>query len=271
MPRTRTLLCTAALLLATSAAVYGHDLFLRAASFFPAPNSTARIRVLNGTFSKSEGAVAWARVVDLSRVVAGTRARLDSASWSPRGDTTILSVPLQQPGTYLVGASLLPRTIRLTGEQFNEYLQSDGLPDVLEARRAARELEKPAHERYAKHVKTLLQVGETRTDDFATVLGYPAELVPLANPYAARVGSSLRVRALVDGVPVAGQVVIAGGRTPKGNRIAQVSVRTDSTGVARIRLRSRGSWYVKFIHMVPVAGDSVDYESKWATLTFGVR
>jgi hypothetical protein len=29
---------------------------------------------------------------------------------------------------------------------------------------------------------------------------------------------------------------------------------------------------VKFIHMQPAAGDStIDYESKWATLTFGVR
>jgi hypothetical protein len=32
-----------------------------------------------------------------------------------------------------------------------------------------------------------------------------------------------------------------------------------------------GWWYVKFIHMVPVNGDTVNYESKWATLTFQVR
>ena len=29
--------------------------------------------------------------------------------------------------------------------------------------------------------------------------------------------------------------------------------------------------YIKFIHMVAVRGDSVNYESKWATLTFQVR
>jgi hypothetical protein len=32
-----------------------------------------------------------------------------------------------------------------------------------------------------------------------------------------------------------------------------------------------GWWYVKFIHMVPVNGDTVNYESKWPTLTFQVR
>jgi hypothetical protein len=30
-------------------------------------------------------------------------------------------------------------------------------------------------------------------------------------------------------------------------------------------------WYVKFIHMARVREDSVDYESKWATMTFEVR
>jgi len=38
-----------------------------------------------------------------------------------------------------------------------------------------------------------------------------------------------------------------------------------------VTIGSPGYWYIKFIHMVPVTGDSVTYESKWATLTFQVR
>ena len=49
------------------------------------------------------------------------------------------------------------------------------------------------------------------------------------------------------------------------------SVRSDAEGIATITLASPGTWYVKFIHMVPVAEPDVDYESKWATLTFAVR
>jgi hypothetical protein len=41
--------------------------------------------------------------------------------------------------------------------------------------------------------------------------------------------------------------------------------------VARLSLGAAGSWYVKFIHMTRVAEPEVDYESKWATLTFAVR
>ena len=48
----------------------------------------------------------------------------------------------------------------------------------------------------------------------------------------------------------------------------------DAEGVATVTMPSAGVWYVKFIRMarVPAAAhDSVDYESKWATLTFAVR
>lgn len=120
-------------------------------------------------------------------------------------------------------------------------------------------------------MKALLQVGAVRSGGYDVVLGYPAELVPLDNPYRLGVGGVLRVRALVDGAPVPGQTVLAGGRTAAGAAIRERAVRTDAAGVARIPIRSRGAWYVKFIRMVPVRGDSVDYESKWATLTFGVR
>jgi hypothetical protein len=70
---------------------------------------------------------------------------------------------------------------------------------------------------------------------------------------------------------VPNQIVQAGGRTTSGSRIGQREGRTDSEGVARFPLAARGTWYVKFISMRPVpasAGDSVNYESKWATLTF---
>ena len=150
-------------------------------------------------------------------------------------------------------------------------LADDGVVDVLEARRKGGELAKPSHERYSKHVKTLMQVGELRTREFDTVLGYPAELVPLENPYDVKSRGSLRVRALVDGATVANQLIVAGGRTVTGARLPVQNVRSDADGIARVRIAGPGYWYVKFIHMVPVTGDSVNYESKWATLTFQVR
>ena len=262
----------ATLLLGVGAtALLAHDLFLKPFSFFVAPNSEARVRVLNGTFEKSESSVARNRIRDLSIVGPNGVEHPDTSAWSDTGDTSVFQFRTGTAGTYVIGASTLPRGIKLDAKQFNAYLTSDDVPDVLEARRRTGELGKPAHERYSKHVKTLVQVGEPRGGRLDAVLGYPAELVPLDNPYSLKTGDTLRVRALVDGRAVTNQFVVAGGRTGSGARLAAQQTRSDSSGVARIALKTRGYWYVKFIHMVPVQNDSVNYESKWATLTFQVR
>jgi uncharacterized GH25 family protein len=175
-------------------------------------------------------------------------------------------------GTYVIGVSTRARIIELAAKDFNQYLAEDGIPDALAARRRGGEMAKPARERYAKHVKALLQVGDAPGDGYTTELGYPAELVPMENPYALRSGATLRVRTLVDGKPTANQFVVYGGRTPAGGRIPQRSVRSNADGVARIPLARSGTWYVKFINMTRLEGDSeADYESKWATLTFEMR
>ena len=275
-PRTvRTALIAFALVLTCATLAAAHDLFLKPEAFFVAPHGAVHLTALNGTFSTSEGTVAADRLLDLAIVSPDGRSKGDPSAWRAEGKASRWTVGVDTPGTYVFGASLRPRLITLDGAKFNAYLAEDGLPDILAARTAAGELAKGATERYAKHVKALVQVGDARTPSFGAVLGYPAEIVPLDNPYApVRRGRTLRVRALVDGAPIANQVVLAGGRTASGGRIKEQSVRTDASGEAVIRIATKGVWYVKFIRMarVPAAPrDSVDYESKWATLTFAVR
>ena len=174
-------------------------------------------------------------------------------------------------GTYVVGLSTLDRMIRLEAKDFNEYLATEGSPALLLQRKQTGEETLPARERYSKHVKALLQAGSTRSSGYGTVLGYPAELVPLRNPYALRPGQALRIRALVNGKPEASQLLYYGGRKASGTPVRERSIRTDHAGVASIPVPSSGQWYIKFIHMVKVPSDTVDYESTWATLTFATR
>lgn len=271
----RPIVAALVLICATATFAFSHDLFLKPDAFFVAANAAIRLTVLNGTFSTSESSVTADRLLDLAVVGPDGRLKGDTASWSAKGKASKWVAKAGAAGTYVLGASLRPRLITLKGPQFNAYLADDGLPDILAARKANGELASKSTERYAKHVKALVQVGDARTATFGTVLGYPAELVPLDNPYEPRKGKrTLRVRALVDGAPMPNQVVLAGGRTASGGRIAQQTVRTDANGVANIALGTPGVWYVKFIRMVripPAPKDSADYESKWATLTFAVR
>ncbi len=85
-----------------------------------------------------------------------------------------------------------------------------------------------------------------------------------------RAGQTLDVLCTLDGKPLAQQFVLAA-RERSGRMSREVSARTDQNGIARIRLTSAGKWYVKMIHMSPAAEPGLEYESKWATLTFELR
>lgn len=264
-------LAIAVLILTAATTLFAHDLFLLPDAFFVTPGSSVSVRVLNGTFDKSEGAVAVARIRDLSVVTPNARTKPSTDAWRATGDTSAFSFPVGEAGNYVIGLSTLARTIRLDAKDFNEYLATEGSPAILSQRKRTGEDTLPASERYSKHVKALLQVGSTHSSSYGAVLGYPAELIPLNNPYALRRGKSLRVRALVEGKPEADQLLYYGGRKANGTTVRERSVRTDRAGVASVRISSSGEWYIKFIHMVKVARDTVDYESNWATLTFATR
>lgn len=270
--RHRRAVLMAGTLLLMASLVQAHDLFLKLDTYFLSPNARVQIPVLNGTFDRSENFITPERLADISVVTPVGRSRIPPATaWSPGPDSTSrLSLALGAAGTYVAGVSTLPREIELSAKDFNAYLEEDGIRDVLEARRRDNELDTGAREQYSKHVKAVFQVGQARTDGFAEALGYPAEIVPLDNPYALAPGQTLRVRCLVDGRPATAQIVLWGGEQG-GKTLPQRDTRTDSTGVAELTVDAAGKWYVKFVHMVRAAQPGIDYVSKWATLTFEVR
>ena len=265
-----------------SSLVYAHDLFIRLDNYFVAPHTAVRIPILNGTIDSSGNSISRDRVPDISMVGPQGREHIDTTAWLAEGDTTFLSLTTRDPGTYVVGASTYPRELDLTGAEFNDYLEHDGIPDVLEQRSQNGELEKGVRERYSKHVKAVFQVGDRVATPkrrwqfwrpepaYLAALGYPAEIIPLINPYRLSVGAELRVQCLVDGLPVANQLVRVGGLGSDG-AFDERRMRTDEQGVAVISIDAPGIWYVEFINMVPAHQDSIDYESKWATLTFQIR
>lgn len=54
-------------------------------------------------------------------------------------------------------------------------------------------------------------------------------------------------------------------------RLPTRSLRTNADGTVAVSLPRAGRWYVKFIHMKRSDDGRVDYESKWATITFEIR
>ena len=269
---TRRTIAFAGVLLLVASVAWAHDLFLKLDTYYLEPRARVRIPVVNGTFTKSEGFVAPERIADISVVSSAGRTQLQpSTAWGRGPDSaSVLTIDVGDAGTYVVGVATRPRELQLKAEDFNAYLEEDGLPDVLDARRRNNEIGRSAHERYSKYVKAIIQVGAARTSDFGATFGYAAEIVPMENPYSTERGALFRVRCLVDGRPIGNQTVLWGGERD-GRLFAQRSTRTDSAGVATITLDAAGRWYVKFIRMTRSAEAGLDYESKWATLTFETR
>lgn len=253
------------------ASASAHDLFLKFDTYFLPPNSKITVRLMNGTFQNSENAVARDRMRDVSVITpAGDFWHPSLSDWRDEGNTSLLSLQTAGPGTYVAGVSTKPRQIDLKAADFNKYLEYDGLPDILAARKKSGELTKDARERYSKHVKAIFQVGDARTDNFKTRLNYAVEIIPLQNPYSLKVGQTIGVQCLKDGKPLVNQFVIAGWES-NNRSSAEINARSDENGIARFKLKGRGKWYIKMIRMEPQKDPNFDYESKWATLTFEIR
>ncbi len=267
------IILTSSLLVGFASLLSAHDLFIKLESYFLNPNTQVTIPVLNGSFVLSENAIMRDRVIDVSVVSADGRTRIDTTNWrgdTTYADTTFLTIETGDPGTYVIGASTRHRDFGLEAVSFNDYLEHDWIPDVLEGRKQNNELDKDVWERYAKHVKAVVQVGDKRDDSYSFRLGYPAEIVPLANPYSLKVGDEFTFLCLVDGEPAANQPVLLGGET-NGNLVDEQRKRTDSNGKVSFVIDSPGRWYVEFINMVASPVEDLDYESKWATLAFELR
>ncbi|MCM2309854.1 MAG: DUF4198 domain-containing protein [Steroidobacteraceae bacterium] len=270
-------LALALALVACAPLAVAHEMFLKSEGYELEPGPQQVVRLLNGTFDISENSVSRDRMRDVSIVVGGNTVHPASSDWYDDEEATssFLRYGAATPGTYVIGVSTKPSMIELSRDDFIAYLKHDGVLDTLA------EVEKqggPAkvRERYSKHVKTIVQVGKDRSADFAAVLGYPVEIVPDTNPYDLRFGQEMSFRVLVDGKPATNQLVRAGyegfhQHDEAGGHFSHLTLRTDAEGRASFLLSNKALWYISLIYMKKSADAGVDYESRWATLSFTVK
>jgi uncharacterized GH25 family protein len=195
----------------------------------------------------------------------GDKSTLEPAG--TEGDAGLLRFTPSKPGLYLAAVETKPRIIKLSAEDFNAYLVSDGLPHIYHLRSKERTLDQPAVERYSKSPKVLLRVGNGPGDPLQ-VLGLPLEIVPLRDPFALKPGDTLGVRVLFQGKPLAdanlGWDHPADGEPPSG------TVRTNARGEALIPIAHTGLMTIRLTHMTRPKVKDYEWESFWTTLTFRV-
>ncbi len=276
-----------------------HDMYLKLDTYFLSPDSPASIQLFNGTFDKSDNTIARDRMVDVSLVGNGRRISVDTTQWSEKDGITFLNFTTGKAATWVAGVSTRPRNIELAAADFNNYLEHDGVLDMLDWRKNNNALDQDAVEKYSKHVKTIFQVGDQLTNDWQTELGYPIEFIPLSNPYDLHPGHSMQVKLLLNGKPLVNQLVYAGSKETVHNHESDhvhddetahdhphdhpgeeaeaehhhqdlTQLRTDAQGNITLNITHQGIWYLRTIYLVQSEEDGLTHESNWATLTFEI-
>ncbi|HMP31631.1 MAG TPA: DUF4198 domain-containing protein, partial [Saprospiraceae bacterium] len=188
-------------LILTLVILSSHDMFLKLDTYFLKPNDFATIKLFNGTFDNSDNVITRDRMFDVSLIGGGQRKAVDTAQWSEKDNTTFLHFTSGNSGTWVAGVSIKPRTLAMKAQDFNHYLDHDGVNNALET---------DAVEEYSKHVKVIFQVGGKVTEDYKSILGYPLEFVPMQNPYTLHSGQTLPIQLLWQGKALTNQLVYLG-------------------------------------------------------------
>jgi uncharacterized GH25 family protein len=264
-------------LVLSSGSASAHELFLKAENAVASPGTQQVVKLLNGSFDKSENAVSRDRMRDVSVIANGKTMHPSHSAWSDDESktTSTLKYEASAAGTYVIGVSTKPKLLTLPAKEWADYLRHDGVPDTLAVFEKQNTLAN-VRERYSKHVRAIVQVGDKKTTDYATALGYPVEILLERNPYEMKLGQAISFRVLFDDKPVANQYVKVSyeghhGHDSAGNHAAAHQLRTDKEGRASFVIDKKAVWYVSLIHMQQVKDPEADYESNWATVTFGVR
>ncbi len=261
-----------ALLFSTFFIFSSHELFLKSDSHFLEPNKAYELFLFNGTFDKSENEITTDRIVTPKIIGPDYMFKPAKNDFYTRDKKTYLKFMTKTEGTYVAGISTLPKVLEMTAEDFNEYLEHEGLERTTAERKKEGIMDSGAKEKYSKHVKALLQVGNKTSEGYDIALGYPIEFIPVDNPFDHKVGESVSFKLLWQGNPLVNQTVHYSTSIPgKDAHDSENSTTTNAEGILTMVPNLTGKWYVATIHMAKSNEEGLDYESNWATLTFEIR
>lgn len=187
------------------------------------------------------------------------------------GDLPALQLAPRSEGLTIVTYVSAGERIRFRDwEKFSDYLAFEGLtaiPALHDARGLPRD---DIRELYTRCAKALVSVGDTSGDqDRAT--GMRLELVAGENPKSIKPGTEISFTLLWEGAPLPDTQVALFTKGADGDAGTRTLTRTDENGQARFTLPATGPYMAASVHMIEAPADrNADWQSYWASLTFGV-
>lgn len=133
-----------------------HELFLKTDSYYIETHESSELYLFNGTFDNSENIITRDRIGKAKIVGPDYNFIPSKDDFCDKENITFLKFKTGNKGTYVAGISTLPRTIELNAADFQEYLEHEGLVDIIAMREKMGISDSSAREKYSKHVKALL-------------------------------------------------------------------------------------------------------------------
>lgn len=270
LPRPRTLLIALAVLLTPASPAQAHDYWLEFDPLHAAPGGVVGVSLHVG----EDFVAAEHKAMQRDRVVSFRHLRsageVDLLASAREGASPLARVPAE-PGGHLFGLERNLARIEMRALKFNRYLKHEGLVAALDARKRAGERLRRARERYTRHLKAFVQVGDT-TDGVSTrTLGHRIELVPARDLAALRPGERFAVTVRFEGAALAGAMVEAFVRPPGGGAPRGQKATSDAQGRVEFTATEAGAWLVRTVHMRRCEGcTDADWESFWAGYSFAL-
>jgi len=155
-------------------------------------------------------------------------------------------------------------SISLDREGFIEYLREDNIENIHVPTSLV-----DVRERYARTIKCLVLSGEDTSGElFKQRVGQDFEIILLDNPFRAELNDWLKFQVFFKGQPLADKVITA--RHREGSQQGQYQyARTNTEGIASIKLEHTGIWFLHSTHMVPSdKPEEAEYDSFWTSFSF---
>lgn len=261
------------LLIATISAALAHEFWIFPENFFPKMGEKVAWKIQVGEDYMGERWGGGSRRVERLRLFSDKGPKdLTATIQQSEKQVEAPAFTIQQAGTQMLVLETNNSFIELEADKFEAYLKEDGLNLALDYRQKNAEQQKMGREFYRRCAKTIMQVGNATNDLPTQPTGVDLDIVPLQNPYALKPNSSLSCRILYDKKPLANAMVRCWRRV---NGKTEVEFQqTDAQGEATFELTKKGkaAYMLSSVHMVRMTGnDKADWQSLWASVTFGMR
>jgi uncharacterized GH25 family protein len=209
------------------------------------------------------------RIYSLLFYYGGVKDEIPRKLFPGKGDT--LHLRQYDEGTNMLTYQSYSTLINLEADEFNKYLEEDGLTDAIEYRKQHNETDSTGKELYMRSVKTIFQVGNVKDETYKTPTALPLDIIPQSHPYKHTDGEELGFKIFYKGDAFANSLVKVWHHS-KGETIKK-DLKTDENGFVKFTVQKNGRWMISCVKMIHAergpAKLYVPWESYWGSCTWG--